>query len=71
VLFEPLTASCPLHPPDAVHEVALVELQVRVEAPPGATEVGLAESVAVAAASTSTLTEATELVPPAPVQLNE
>ena len=39
VLWLPLVASAPLQPPDAVHDVALVELQVSVEAPPLLTEV--------------------------------
>ena len=42
VLCVPLVALAPLQPPVAVHEVALVELQVSVEAPPLATEVGFA-----------------------------
>ena len=44
----PLTAFAPANvPPVAVHEVALVELQVRVEVPPLAIVVGVAVSVAV------------------------
>ncbi len=42
MLYVPLTASVPLHPPDAEHEVALVEDQVKVELPPLDTLVGLA-----------------------------
>ena len=45
----PLIASEPLQPPDAEHEVALVEDQVRVEAAPLATVVGLADRVTVGA----------------------
>ena len=43
----PLVAFVPLHPPEAVHEVALVEDQVTVETLPDAMLVGLAEIVAV------------------------
>ena len=42
VLWLPLGASVPLHPPDAVQEVALVELQVSVEAAPLPTTVSAA-----------------------------
>jgi hypothetical protein len=49
VLCEPETALVPDHPPDALHEVELVEFQVSVEAPPEATEAGLAEMSTVGA----------------------
>jgi hypothetical protein len=42
VLYVPLTASAPLHAPEAEHEVALVEDQVNVEPLPLDTFVGLA-----------------------------
>ena len=42
VLWLPLAASVPLQPPDAVHESALVDVHVKVEAPPEATAVGVA-----------------------------
>jgi hypothetical protein len=70
----PLVASVPLQAPEAVQDVALVELQVSVELPPLATEVGLAVSVTVGAGvalPTVTVTEATLLVSPAPRQLSE
>jgi hypothetical protein len=41
----PLVALVPLHPPEAVHEVALVEDQVTVEILPAVMLVGLAEIV--------------------------
>jgi hypothetical protein len=43
----PLVAFVPLHPPEAVHEVALVEDQVTVEMLPDVMLVGLAEIVTV------------------------
>jgi hypothetical protein len=68
VLAEPEVAFVPLHPPVALHEVALVDDQVKVEAPPLVTLLGEALIVAVGAGVvTATLVEALEL-PPAPVQ---
>jgi hypothetical protein len=60
-------------PPVAVHEVALVELQVSVEAPPLAIGLGLAVSVAVGTelAVIATVAAAAVLVPPAPVHVRE
>jgi hypothetical protein len=71
VLWLPLVASGPLQPPDAVHAVALVELQVSVEAPPLPTLGGFADSVAMGTALTVTVTVAAGLVPPDPVQVSE
>ena len=42
MLWEPEIAFAPAHPPDALHALALVELQVRLEKDPDVTEVGLA-----------------------------
>ena len=61
----------PLQPPEAVQEVALVELQVSVDAPPLATVVGFAVKVTVGAGITVTVAVTTLLVPPVPVQANE
>ena len=47
VMRVPLAAFVPLHPPEAVHEVALVEDQVTVEILPDVMLVGLAEIVTV------------------------
>jgi hypothetical protein len=60
----------PVHPPEAVHDVALVELQVSVEVPP---EGGLAVSMAVGTGLAATVTVAATagLVPPVPVQVSE
>lgn len=52
----PLVGLVPLHPPDAVQVVVLVELQVRVEEPPLGMLVGLAVSVTVGAGTTVTVT---------------
>jgi hypothetical protein len=71
VLWLPLVALVPVHPPEAVHDAALVELQVSVEDWPLAIEVGLAVSVAVGTGAMVTMAEAAVLVPPAPVQVNE
>jgi len=71
VLCVPLVALAPLQPPVAVQEVALVELQVSVELPPLATEVGFAVNVTVGAGTTVTVAVATLLVPPVPLQLKE
>ena len=67
----PLLANAPLQPPEAVHDVALVELHVSVEAPPLATVVGIAVNVAVGMTATATIAVAGALVPPGPVQVSE
>jgi hypothetical protein len=65
----PLVALAPDHAPLAVHEVALVEDQVSVEAPPLATLAGVAVSVTVGTAAPVTVTVAERLtLPPTPVQ---
>jgi hypothetical protein len=72
VLCEPETALIPDHPPEAVHEVALVEFQEREEDDPEFTEVGLADNWTVGAAdAVFTITVADWLADPAdPVQVN-
>jgi len=68
----PLVGRVLLHPPDALHAVALVEDHVRVEDPPLVTLVGLAVSVTAGggggAVVTVTDAEASAL-PPAPVHV--
>jgi hypothetical protein len=64
----PLVASAPVQPPVAAQAVASVELQVKVEVVPGATEVGSALKVAVGIIWTVVVTG--WLVPPPPVQLS-
>ena len=73
VLCVPEVALVPLQPPDAVHDVALVEDHVRLLLPPLATVVGDADNVTVGTGGggefvTVTVTLAWA-VPPAPVQL--
>jgi hypothetical protein len=51
VFCEPLVASEPLQPPEAVQDVAFVEDHVKVDAPPLATELGEALSATVGAAA--------------------
>lgn len=65
----PLVATGPLHAPEAVHEVACVEDQVRDELPPFATVVGDAVIVTVGEGeSTLTLVDCAT-APPVPVQV--
>lgn len=71
MLCDPLVALTPLQPPVAVQDVALVELQVSVDAPPLATEGGFAVRVTVAAPEMLTVAVAAVLVPPAPLQVSE
>jgi hypothetical protein len=58
----------PDQPPEAVQEVALVELQVRVAVPPDAILVGLAVSVTVGAGVVTVTLADAEPLPPVPVQ---
>jgi hypothetical protein len=50
VVCEPLVASVPLHPPDALQAVALVDDHDNIELPPLATVLGLAAKLTVGAA---------------------
>ena len=72
VVCDPLTALVPDQAPEAVHDVALVEDQVKVELPPLVTVLGLAliVTVAVGLGLTVTVVDCAAL-PPAPVQVNE
>ncbi|HXI75522.1 MAG TPA: hypothetical protein VNH21_00195 [Steroidobacteraceae bacterium] len=68
--YVPLAALFPLQAPEAVHEVALVEDQVKVEPLPLDTLVGFALIETVGGGMAATVTVADWLaVPPAPVQL--
>lgn len=71
VLWVPLVASVPPHPPEAVQEVALLEFQVRTAALPEATEVGAADNVAVGAGMRATVAVAGAETPPRPTQVIE
>jgi hypothetical protein len=72
----PLVAFVPVHPPEAVHEVALLEDQARVELPPEVILVALADKLAVGGVlvggvlgATVTVALAGEDVPFAPAQV--
>ncbi|HEY3783667.1 MAG TPA: hypothetical protein VGL55_00125 [Steroidobacteraceae bacterium] len=71
VFFVPLVRSVPLQAPEAVQDVELSELQVRVDVPLGATTVGEADNTAVGTVVTVTVALAALLVPPAPAQVSE
>jgi hypothetical protein len=60
----------PDQPPEAVHEVALVELQVKVEALPLFTVLGLALKLTVGAAAVTVTVADCAAVPPVPVQVS-
>jgi len=70
VLCEPLVASLPDQPPEATHEVALVEDQVNVEVAPLATVVGFALSATVGAGVVTVTVADCAALPPAPVQVS-
>ena len=70
MLYVPLTALVPLHAPEAVHEVAFVEDQVKVDPLPLVTLVGLALMDRPGGEVAATVTVVDWLaVPPAPVQV--
>jgi hypothetical protein len=64
---EPLLATAPDHPPEAVQEVALVELHVRVVALPVRTTVGSALMVTVGAGGALAMTATVIVVSAAPL----
>jgi hypothetical protein len=70
VLPVPLAALDPLQPPVAAHEVAFVDDQLRVDAPPLATVVGLADSVTVGAGEFTVTVADCEALAPLPVQVS-
>lgn len=65
-------ALLPVQSPDAAHEVALVELHVRVETPPCRIAPGLALIASVGGGTTGVTFTVTDcdLEPPAPVQVS-
>jgi len=70
VVWEPLTASAPLQPPEAVHEVALVDDHVKVEVAPLATVLGFELIVTVGAGVVIVTVADCAALPPAPVQVS-
>ena len=69
VTCEPVVAWAPLHPPEALHEVAFADDQVNVEVAPLFTVVGFAAKVtAGAGVLTDTVADCAAL-PPAPLQV--
>jgi hypothetical protein len=68
VLALPLVALLPVHPPEAVQAVALLEDQVNIEVPPLDTLVGLALSVTLGGVATATVAD-WDPEPPVPVQV--
>jgi hypothetical protein len=66
----PLVALVPCHPPDAVHEVAFAELQLRLAVPPLATVVGDAVNFTVGAPPMTATSTDFALDPPLPVQVS-
>ena len=70
VLLVPLAASDPLQPPDAAHEVAFVDDQLRVDAAPLATVVGLADKETVGAGEFTVTVADCDALPPLPVQVS-
>ncbi len=70
VLCEPLMASVPLHPPEAVHDVALVDDQLSFDAVPLATVLGVAVRVTDGAGVVTEMVADCDALPPAPVQVS-
>ncbi len=69
VAFEPLVVSSALQPPDALHEVALVDDQLNVDAVPLLTVLGLAVSVTAGAGVVTDTVADCDALPPVPVQV--
>ena len=68
---EPVTAWLPDQPPDAVHAVALVEDQVKVDAAPLLTVLGFAEKLTVGDGVVTETVAHWVALPPEPVQVRE
>jgi hypothetical protein len=69
VVCEPLVASVPVQPPDAVQAVALVEDQVSEAVAPLFTVLGLAEKVTAGAGVVTETVAVCSALPPLPVQV--
>ena len=65
----PLVAALPVQPPEAVHEVALVLDQARVELLPEVIEVGLAFKVTVGAGEVTVTVAFAGVEPPVPAHV--
>jgi hypothetical protein len=70
VLAEPVVVSVPDQPPEAAQEVALLELQFKVDDPSLFTVLGLALKATVGAAAVTVTVEDCAALPPVPVQVN-
>jgi hypothetical protein len=70
VLSEPLSASVPLHPPEAVHEVALLDDQLSVDPAPLVTVLGVALRVTDGAGVVTETVADCAALPPAPLQVS-
>lgn len=71
VLREPLVASAPFQPPEAVQEVALVADQLKVEAAPFFTVLGLADKVTAGAGVVTETVVDCVVLPPEPLHASE
>jgi hypothetical protein len=69
VLVEPLVASDPLQPPEALQAVAFVDDQVNADLAPLATVLGLAVKVTVGAALVTATVADCVALPPVPAQV--
>ena len=67
---EPLTGSLPDQPPEAEHEVASLADQVKVELPPLATVLGLADKLIVGTGLVTDTVADCAALPPVPVQVS-
>ena len=67
---DPLVASLPLQPPEAVQEVAFLDDQDSVELLPLATVLGLALKLTVGAGEVTVTVADCPALPPAPVQVS-
>jgi len=67
--WEPLTGLVPVQPPEAEQDVAFAALQVRVEALPLITELGLALKVTMGAGDFTETDADCAALPPSPLQL--
>jgi hypothetical protein len=70
VLRVPLVASDPLQPPVAAQEVAFVDDQVKVDALPLATVVGVGDKMTVGAGEFTVTVADCDALPPLPVQVS-